>query len=136
MHSIQLALQCYATFTSGSYPPALASGDIRNNSIFLKQFIGGTPPNDPYCGLRYNFPLYTGGDICKPADFSPVADPTPLTKCATWAGAAIMPGQILYLTDDGNSPANTQWAMAGQSNTINSGGNWIMYNGSIFCDHN
>ncbi len=131
MHSILLALQLYGTVEDGKYP---ASGTILGDTLFMNQFIGGNPPNDPYCKARYNFQSYTG-DKCGAQDFIPKNAANPMGVCMglTQPPSPALPGVIFYYI---NSPTNDTWAMAGESNTSLSGGNWIITKTSMFCLHN
>ena len=130
MHAFQLALQTYGAVTGGKYPD---SGSILTDPVFLKQFIGGTPPNDPYCSAAYNFGPYTGIK-CGDNDFVANSAVNPLNTCMGLTQPSPgKPGYIYYYAD---SPQDDQWAMAGVSSTILAGGSWISVGSNIFCDHN
>ncbi len=132
MHAFQLALQTYGAVTGGTYPN---SGTISTDTVFMAQFIGGTPPNDPYCSAAYNFGSYNGKvPLCSYSDFKTDGPSNPLGTCmALTQPATGKPGYIYYYADD---PEDDQWAMAGVSNTLLSGSNWIAVGTNIFCDHN
>ena len=131
MHAFQLALQTYGTVTGGKYP---ASGSVLTDPEFMKQFVGGNPPNDPYCNAAYNFGSYAGPDKCGANDFVTNSVANPLGTCmGLTQPAAGKPGYLYYYADD---TEDDQWAMAGVSSTLLSGGNWIAVGTNIFCDHN
>ena len=131
MHAFQLALQTYGAVTGGKYP---ASGSVLTDPVFMKQFVGGSPPNDPYCNAAYNFGSYAGPDKCGANDFVANSVANPLGTCmGLTQPAAGKPGYLYYYADD---TEDDQWAMAGVSSTLLSGGNWIAVGTNIFCDHN
>ncbi len=131
MHAFQLALQTYGAVTGGTYP---ATGSVLTDPIFMNQFVGGNPPNDPYCNAAYNFGSYTGPNKCSSNDFVANSATNPLGTCmGLTQPAAGKPGYLFYYADD---TEDDQWAMAGVSNTLLSGGNWIAVGTNIFCDHN
>jgi prepilin-type N-terminal cleavage/methylation domain-containing protein len=130
MHAFQLALQTYGAATGGKYPD---SGSILTDPIFMQQFVGGNPPDDPYCNAPYNFGSYSGVK-CGGNDFVANSATNPETTCMGLTQPAPgKPGYIYYYAD---GPQDDNWAMAGVSNTIFSGGNWIAVGTNIFCDHN
>lgn len=131
MHAFQLALQSYGAVTGGKYP---AVGNILTDDVFMKQFVGNSPPNDPYCDAKYRFDSYNGTDKCSYSDFSPNSADNPIGTClGLTQPAGGKPGFIFYYVDD---PENDDWAMAGVSNTLISAGNWIMNGSVVFCDRN
>lgn len=131
MHTFQLALQTYGAVTGGKYP---ATGSILTDPIFMQQFVGGNPPNDPYCNAVYNFGSYNGPNKCSYNDFVANSAANPLGTCmGLTQPASGKPGYLYYYADD---PEDDQWAMAGVSNTLFSGGNWIVVGSHVFCDHN
>ncbi len=131
MHAFQLAFQTYGAVTGGKYP---ATGSVLTDPVFMKQFVGGNPPNDPYCNAAYNFGSYTGPNKCASNDFVANSAANPLGTCmGLTQPAAGKPGYLYYYADD---TEDDQWAMAGVSNTILSGGSWISVGSNVFCDHN
>ena len=131
MHAFQLAFQTYGAVTGGTYP---ATGSVLTDPVFMKQFVGGNPPNDPYCNAAYNFGSYAGTDKCGSNDFVANSAANPLGTCTGLIQpAAGKPGYLYYYADD---TEDDQWAMAGVSSTLLSGGNWIAVGTNIFCDHN
>ncbi len=131
MHAFQLAFQTYGAVTGGKYP---ATGSVLTDPVFMKQFVGGNPPNDPYCNAAYNFGSYTGPNKCGSNDFVANSAANPLGTCmGLTQPAAGKPGYLYYYADD---TEDDQWAMAGVSSALLSGGNWIAVGTNIFCDHN
>jgi type IV pilus assembly protein PilA len=132
MHTIDLALEDFATGSGGTYP-----GDATADATFSCRFPNGTPPNDPYQSAYYAFaacaapaPIGTAGagDL---AGVPGVANAltvlqTAITPPAGGAGVGCnvggdaFPGGIYYTSNGaaGAPPSATQWAMNGCSDTI------------------
>jgi general secretion pathway protein G len=133
MHAFQLALQSYGANTGGKYPSV---GSVLTDDVFMKQFVGNAPPDDPYCDAKYRFDSYSGSNKCADPDFSPNTADNPIGTClGLTQPSAGKPGYIFYYVDD-EEEENDDWAMAGVSNTILPAGNWIMVGSTVFCDHN
>ena len=132
MHTIDLALEDFATGSGGTYP-----GDATGDAVFSCRFPNGTPPNDPYQSAYYAFapcaaPAPVGtpgvgdllgapgiadaltvlqGAITPPAGGGGVGCNVPADK---------YPGGIYYTSNAAANaaPLATQWAMDGCSDTI------------------
>ena len=132
MHTIDLALEDFATGSGGTYP-----GDATGDAVFSCRFPNGTPPNDPYQSAYYAFapcanPAPVGvagaGDVLGAAGVVNALTvlQTAITPAAGGAGvpcnvgADTFPGGIYYTSNGaaGAQPVATQWAMDGCSDTI------------------
>ena len=131
MHTIDLALEDFATGSGGTYP-----GDATADAIFSCRFPNGTPPNDPYQSAYYAFAACLNP---APVGTPALADLTPMPNtpdCLTVLQKAItppptgggvgcnvgdaVPGGIYYTSNAaaGEPPLATEWAMNGCSDTI------------------
>jgi len=129
MHTVDLALEDFATGSGGVYP-----GDATNDAVFSCRFPNQTPPNDPYQSNPYAFancataPNYTSatGDLAS-AQAAGDATTNLLTKLGTATAAGTtcnvssdgFPGGIFYESNGtaGKEDA-TSWAMNGCSDTM------------------
>ena len=140
MHTFQLAVEDFATSTGGVYPKSANLAAATQSPIVLATdgVLGLLPnaslPNDPYTGAPY----VAGTDLVG------ATQNIPLTACLTVTSTVpTLAGLLNYYTNDSaanGNPANTLWAMNGESNTgsssVNNGLTYIMNSLQVFCVHN
>ena len=134
MHTIELALEDYATGSGGTYPGNLAVQGT-GEAQFSCNLPNATPPNDPYqsgyyviqtgCAATGLTPIgvpaaqtdYKVGAVTavpsSNTDFAPPATPGAAVNCAV---GDTLPGGIEYVANVGAQA--TAWAMGGCSDTM------------------
>ena len=132
MHTIDLALEDFATGSGGTYPAGITTGI----PTLLARFPNSTPPNDPYCGAPYALSGYAGTPAaCNTGDAldaqaagnavtnlnGKLTFPIPATGMNCLVAADTLPGGIYYMSNGSGAATTdaTSWAMIGCSDTIN-----------------
>ena len=143
MHTVQLALEDFATGTGGTYPVGLL------DPLLLPKFPSSIPPNDPYCGnAPYAMagyagtnpaPCSVGTDVVQnlSASATPAADCLAVATPAPGGASCPQAGEIYFFENGALTPPNTAWAMTGCSDTLISAGNYIQSSPTqLYCIHN
>jgi len=136
MHTVDLALEDFATGSGGTYPGGIAG----TTPGWLARFPNATPPSDPYCGAPYALGGYAGppapcttGDEAEVNSIAGDATADLLTKlgnvppvggtgenCSTLSVGDTLPGAIVYYSNGTGATTTdaTSWAMVGCSDTM------------------